>query len=282
MEDFKWNWPKEPQPITDDFKWNWAEAAVPQYKSTGPGVGSLLMAMNPETRELGINMMNQALAQDRANRAELDKQGQEAVNFVNDLDKVAYERELNKQRIIDQQKGRALQELGHQNAATQGLINAYANGNPYLIATAEKTAKANGLSDEFIEGVKNQYASDTADAKTKQDNFIALMLRPEFNSKFTTKKEKDAAIDILTEAINNGEIDAAKGYAEIENIRKGRTIGSEISESNIKAKAAAKTAEQIAQEKLAAKEAWINEWLKQNPGKTKYLAEQRWAQTHKE
>ena len=71
----EWNFSKSP--VNDsDFRWNWAKANVdPSYKPQGPGIGSLLMSLNPNTQQQGLQQINADMARDAAARDAVLKQG---------------------------------------------------------------------------------------------------------------------------------------------------------------------------------------------------------------
>ena len=57
--EYRWKkYEKEAPELTDDFKWNFlSEIKQPQHEISGPSVGSLLYALNPQTSELGLKQM---------------------------------------------------------------------------------------------------------------------------------------------------------------------------------------------------------------------------------
>lgn len=155
MDDFQWNWGAGPVK-DDEFRWNWAKANVdPSYKPQGPGIGSLLRAIHPDTQADAIQQMNNNLATDRANIETIAKQGARENDFVNKLydDQAAAERTANA-------------EQGHKNAAMDMAMKALATNDPGQIAAARYN-------------LENQYGKEYADK---------VMTIAEQNKKLTDKQ----------------------------------------------------------------------------------------------
>lgn len=155
MDDFQWNWGAGPVK-DDEFRWNWAKANVdPSYKIQGPGIGSLLRAIHPDTQADAIQQMNNNLAADRANIETIAKQGARENDFVNKL----YEEQAEAERTANAAQG-------HKNAAMDLAMKALTSNDPGQIAAARYN-------------LEQQYGKEYADQ---------IMATAEQNKKLTDKQ----------------------------------------------------------------------------------------------
>ena len=158
----EWNFQKSP--VNDsDFRWNWAKANVdPSYKPQGPGIGSLLMSLNPNTQQQGLQQINDDMARDTAARDAVLKQGAAENKIINEL----YNQDMDMKKLLDSQEKSRNAEQGHKNAAMDLAMRALATNDPGQIAAARFN-------------LENQYGKEYADQ---------IMATAEQNKKLTDKQ----------------------------------------------------------------------------------------------
>ena len=151
--------------LTDDFKWRWAmENLKPHLEITGPSVGSLLYAMNPQTSELGLKQMTNELNQQMELNERFDKRGQEAVKFMENRvkEKIAAD-EFAKKLELEREKIKNV-DAGHFNSLMSNLTQAYATNSPSLPVIIDQVKRTIPNAETFIaEAQKN---AETAKAQT--------------------------------------------------------------------------------------------------------------------
>lgn len=151
--EYRWKKPDKKAPeLTDDFKWNFlSELKKPQLEISGPSVGSLLYALNPQTSELGLKQMDSELNQQLQANEMFDKRGEEALKFMEN--RVQEDIEKKKLQNVDAGHANSLidnyikaVQLGDDSAkaiAQDRLIRAFGSQANDILAKAEEQAKLN-------------------------------------------------------------------------------------------------------------------------------------------
>lgn len=126
--EYRWKkYEKEAPELTDDFKWNFlSEIKQPQHEISGPSVGSLLYALNPQTSELGLKQMESELNQELKANEMFDKRGEDALKFM----------ENRVQEDIDKKKLQNV-EAGHFNSLMSNYSQALQDDDGRQIAVLE-------------------------------------------------------------------------------------------------------------------------------------------------
>ena len=156
MDDFQWNWGAGPVK-DDEFRWNWAKANVdPSYKIQGPGIGSLLRAIHPDTQADAIQQMNNNLAADRANIETIAKQGALENDIVN--------------KLYDEQADSIAKQNSSQHALNSVLTNyvaALKDGNAEAIPILEdQIRKLTPDADKYL--AEGKQAAEAGKAQTRE------------------------------------------------------------------------------------------------------------------
>lgn len=269
MDDFQWNWGAGPVK-DDEFRWNWAKANVdPSYKIQGPGIGSLLRAIHPDTQADAIQQMNNNLATDRANIETIAKQGAAENDFVNKL----YDEQAAAERTAN-----ALE--GHRSSWMQNYSDAVAKGDKARIKLLEQQATelfGNNALDIIKEG---QMVADKA--KEQNYNYDKIMESlPSTDRKFDNPEQRTDAIALVNEAEKNGDItreQATKARSKINSIPDWTTINTNMS---IQAHSQNRVNKSVENKNLKDKETWIKEYKAKYPGKSDAYYEERYKKAHK-
>ena len=184
--------------ITDDnFKWRFAmENLRPKVDIEGPGVGSLLYAMNPATSELGLKQMDSELNQQLAANENFDKRGDRALKFMEDR----VQEDINKKRMgsID---------AGHANSLLENYTKAIQSGDSIAIAIAEDRIRQTfPNADNIMKQAKEQVAL----GKVQDDAYFefASMIPDKWNN----GAERKAYIGKLQKAIDEGLLTRKNGF----------------------------------------------------------------------
>lgn len=184
--------------ITDDnFKWRFAmENMRPKLDIQGPGVGSLLYAMNPATSELGLKQMDSELNQQLAANENFDKRGDRALKFMED-------------RVQEDIKRKQMTNVdaGHANSLLANYSQALQSGDARVIAMAEDQIRRTfPNADNIMKQAKEQVAL----GKVQDDAYL------EFGSmlpdKWNNNTERKAYIGKVQKAINDGLITRKNGF----------------------------------------------------------------------
>ena len=184
--------------ITDDnFKWRFAmENLRPKIDIEGPGVGSLLYAMNPATSELGLKQMDSELNQQLAANENFDKRGDRALKFMEDR----VQEDINKKRMgsID---------AGHANSLLENYTKAIQSGDSTAIAIAEDRIRQTfPNADNIMKQAKEQVAL----GKVQDDAYLELgSMIPD---KWNDKTERKSYIGKVQKAIDEGLITRKNGF----------------------------------------------------------------------
>jgi hypothetical protein len=184
--------------ITDDnFKWRFAmENMRPKLDIQGPGVGSLLYAMNPATSELGLKQMDSELNQQLAANENFDKRGDRALKFM----------EERVQEDIARKKMGSV-DAGHANSLLSNYTQALQSGDATAIAIAEDRIRQTFPN---ADAIMNQSKEQAALGKVQDDAYLELgsMLPDKWNN----GSERKAYIDKVQNAIDNGLVTRKNGF----------------------------------------------------------------------
>lgn len=184
--------------ITDDnFKWRFAmENLRPKVDIEGPGVGSLLYAMNPATSELGLKQMDSELNQQLAANENFDKRGDRALKFMEDR----VQEDINKKRM-------GSVDAGHANSLLANYTQAIQSGDATAIAIAEDRIRQTfPNADNIMKQAKEQVAL----GKVQDDAYLELgsMLPDKWNN----NTERKNYIGKVQKAIDDGLITRKNGF----------------------------------------------------------------------
>lgn len=184
--------------ITDDnFKWRFAmENMRPKLDIQGPGVGSLLYAMNPATSELGLKQMDSELNQQLAANENFDKSGDRALKFMED-------------RVQEDIKRKQMTNVdaGHANSLLANYSQALQSGDARVIAMAEDQIRRTfPNADNIMKQAKEQVAL----GKVQDDAYLELgsMLPDKWNN----NTERKTYIGKVQKAIDDGLITRKNGF----------------------------------------------------------------------
>lgn len=211
--DFRWKSEDLVAPeLNNDFKWRFAsEMLKPKLQIEGPGVGSLLYAMNPATSELGLKQMDSELNQQLAANENFDKRGDEALKFMEKrvaediADKqFADKMDLEKLKIQNVDAGHANSlidnyikaiQLGDDSAkaiAQDRLIRAFGSQANDILAKAEKQAKLNRGKELHAGGLYSLIPSKWNN--TKEREAFKTQVNENFDAGKITQADKDKLI----------------------------------------------------------------------------------------
>ena len=184
--------------ITDDnFKWRFAmENMRPKLDIQGPGVGSLLYAMNPATSELGLKQMDSELNQQLAANENFDKRGDRALKFMEDR----VQEDINRKQMTNV-------DAGHANSLLANYSKALQDGDGRIIAIAEDQIRRTfPNADNIMKQAKEQVAL----GKVQDDAYLELasMLPDKWNN----NTERKAYISKVQKAIDEGLITRKNGF----------------------------------------------------------------------
>lgn len=214
--EYRWKkYEKEAPKMDEDFKWNFlSEIKQPQYEISGPSVGSLLYALNPQTSELGLKQMESELNQELKANEMFDKRGENALAFM----------EKRVQEDIEKKKLQNV-DAGHANSLIDNYIKAVQLGDDSAKAIAQdRLIRAFGSQANEILAKAEEQANANAEQKSK-----VLMLRRELpgQAKFNNPDERKAFINKV-EASNINEDDKSKLIAEARQTEDWETINKNI------------------------------------------------------
>lgn len=184
--------------ITDEnFKWRFAmENMRPKLDIQGPGVGSLLYAMNPATSELGLKQMDSELNQQLAANENFDKRGDRALKFMEDR----VQEDITRKQMNNV-------DAGHANSLLANYTQAIQSGDATAIAIAEDRIRQTfPNADNIIKQAKEQVAL----GKVQDDAYLELgsMLPDKWNN----GAERKAYIGKIQKAIDEGLITRKNGF----------------------------------------------------------------------
>lgn len=184
--------------ITDDnFKWRFAmENMRPKLDIQGPGVGSLLYAMNPATSELGLKQMDSELNQQLAANENFDKRGDRALKFMEDR----VQEDINRKQMTNV-------DAGHANSLLANYSQALQSGDARVIAMAEDQIRRTFPN---ADNIMNQAKEQVALGKVQDDAYLELgsMLPDKWNN----NTERKSYIGKVQKAIDDGLITRKNGF----------------------------------------------------------------------
>lgn len=191
--EYRWKKPDKKAPeLTDDFKWNFlAELKKPQLEISGPSVGSLLYALNPQTSELGLKQMDSELNQQLAANENFDKRGDMAMKFMEqrvaeDIDNKQFADKM----ALEQQKIQNV-DAGHANSLIDNYIKAVQLGDDSAKAIAQdRLIRAFGTQANDILAKAEKQAKLNRGKELNAGSLESLI-----PSKWTNKNERDAFIN---------------------------------------------------------------------------------------
>lgn len=209
--DFKWKTDELIAPeLNNDFKWRFgAEMLKPKLQIEGPGVGSLLYAMNPATSELGLKQMDSELNQQLAANENFDKRGDAAMKFMEQ--RVAEDiagKQFAEKMALEQQKIQNV-DAGHVNSLLSNYTQAIQSGDATAIAIAEdRIRKTLPNADAILEDAKNKVAG----GKVQEENFWRWKSNLPGQANWKDDKQRKQYVNGVENAMKNGEINMKQGY----------------------------------------------------------------------
>lgn len=278
--DFKWKTDELIAPeLNSDFKWRFgAEMLKPKLQIEGPGVGSLLYAMNPATSELGLKQMDSELNQQLAANENFDKRGDAAMKFMEQrvAEDIA-DKQFKEKIALEQQKIQNV-DAGHVNSLLSNYTQAIQSGDATAIAIAEdRIRKTLPNADAIIEDAKNKVVG----GKIQEENFWRLKSNLPGQANWQNKEQRNKFIGNVENAMKNGDINMKQGYELIGEAN--RTSDWQTIRNNaVKQAHATNTAtKSVTQTNASEKQAAYEEWKKKNPNRSDAVFEKRWEQSHK-
>ena len=195
----EWNFSKSP--VNDsDFRWNWAKANVdPSYKPQGPGIGSLLMSLNPNTQQQGLQQINTDMARDAAARDALLKQGAAENKIIDEL----YNQDMDMKRLAETMKGRV-------NADNRNILDAEKQ---YTAAPDEGSRQfwANRIKLLDPQNAESRIANlEGMRVETQKQNKLGKETLAKFSGRFNTPGEQADAIKEVTKLYEEGDENGVK------------------------------------------------------------------------
>lgn len=278
--DFKWKTDELIAPeLNNDFKWRFgAEMLKPKLQIEGPGVGSLLYAMNPATSELGLKQMDSELNQQLAANENFDKRGDAAMKFMEQrvAEDIA-DKQFADKMALEQQKIQNV-DAGHVNSLLSNYTQAIQSGDATAIAIAEdRIRKTLPNADAIIDDAKNKIVG----GKIQEENFWRWKSNLPGQANWKNDKQRKQYITGVQDAMKNGDINMKQGYELIGEAN--RTSDWQTIRSNaVKQAHATNTAtKSVTQTNASEKQAAYEEWKKKNPNRSDAVFEKRWEQSHK-
>ena len=206
---------------SESFKWNFMRDMVkPQMDIQGPGVGSLLYALNPETSELGLKQMDNELNLQLKANEDFDKRGQNALKFMED-------------RVQEDIKRKQLNNVdaGHFNSLMKTMVEAL---------NSKDKATIDVIKDQIRRTVPNAekfiaQAEKTSKLNDMQKSNYNKLYSEVIRGIYENPDAKEGAVKIVEENILNGNINSDDGYKLIAEIRKSNDISTQAQIANINA-----------------------------------------------
>lgn len=260
--EYRWKKPDKKAPeLTDDFKWNFlAELKKPQLEISGPSVGSLLYALNPQTSELGLKQMDSELNQQLQANEMFDKRGEDALKFMEN--RVQEDIAKKKMQNVD---------AGHANSLIDNYIKAVQLGDDSAKAIAQ---------DRLIKAFGTQ-ANDILDKAEEQaklnrgQELNAGSLESLIPSKWSNKNEREAFIKQVNADFDVGKItqaDKNKLIGKANQTEDWDTLAKNTYRvANINANAQNKANRGVKHTNATDKETWIKEYMEKT-GKNRVYA----------
>lgn len=204
----EWNFSKSP--VNDsDFRWNWAKANVdPSYKPQGPGIGSLLMSLNPNTQQQGLQQINDDMSRDTAARDAVLKQGAAENKIIDEL----YNQDMDMKKLAETMQGRV-------NADNRNILDAEKQ---YAAAPDEGTRQfwASRIKLLDPQNAESRIANlEGMRVETQKQNKLGKETLAKFSGRFNTPGEQADAIKEVTKLYEDGDENGVKltldDYAKI-------------------------------------------------------------------
>lgn len=253
--EYRWKKPDKKAPeLTDDFKWNFlAELKKPQLEITGPSVGSLLYALNPQTSELGLKQMDSELNQQLQANEMFDKRGEDALKFMEN--RVQEDIAKKKMQNVD---------AGHANSLIDNYIKAVQLGDDSAKAIAQdRLIKAFGTQANDILAKAEEQAKLNRGQELNAGSLESLI-----PSKWTNKNERDAFIKQVNADFDVGKItqaDKNKLIGKANQTEDWDTLAKNTYRvANINANAQNKANRGVKKTNATDKETWIKNYMEQN------------------
>lgn len=260
--EYRWKKPDKKAPeLTDDFKWNFlAELKKPQLEISGPSVGSLLYALNPQTSELGLKQMESELNQELKANEMFDKRGEEALDFM----------EKRVQEDIAKKKMQNV-DAGHANSLIDNYIKAIQLGDDSAKAIAQdRLIKAFGTQANDILAKAEEQAKLNRGQELNAGSLESLI-----PSKWTNKNERDTFIKQVNADFDAGKItqaDKNKLIGKANQTEDWDTLAKNTYRvANINANAQNKANRGVKKTNATDKETWIKNYMEQT-GKNRVYA----------
>ena len=195
----EWNFQKSP--VNDsDFRWNWAKANVdPSYKPQGPGIGSLLMSLNPNTQQQGLQQINDDMARDTAARDALLKQGTAENKIIDEL----YNQDMDMKKLAETMQGRVNADNRNILDAEKQYTAAPDEGSRQFWANRIKLLDPQNAESRIqnLEGMR---------VETQKQNKLGKETLAKYSGRFKNKNDQDAAIDEVTKLYEEGDDNGVK------------------------------------------------------------------------
>jgi len=262
--EYRWKKSDKKAPeLTDDFKWNFlAELKKPQLEISGPSVGSLLYALNPQTSELGLKQMDSELNQQLQANEMFDKRGEDALKFMEN--RVQEDIAKKKMQNVD---------AGHANSLIDNYIKAVQLGDDSAKAIAQdRLIRAFGSQANDIIAKAEEQANANAAQKSK---VLELESKLPGQAKFNTPEEREAFKDEVKAAkaarLINAD-DMNKLLAKATQTEDWDTLAKNTRRiANINANAQNKANRGVKKTNATDKETWIKNYMEQT-GKNRVYA----------
>lgn len=260
--EYRWKkYEKKAPELTDDFKWNFlSELKQPQLEISGPSVGSLLYALNPQTSELGLKQMESELNQELKANEMFDKRGEDALKFMEN-------------RVQEDIAKKKLQNVdaGHANSLIDNYIKAVQLGDDSAKAIAQdRLIRAFGTQANDILSKAEEQAKLNRGQELNAGSLESLI-----PSKWSNKNEREAFIKQVNADFDVGKItqaDKNKLIGKANQTEDWDTLANNAYRvANINANAQNKANRGVKHTNITDKETWIKNYMKRT-GKNRVYA----------
>lgn len=237
--------------ITDDnFKWRFAmENMRPKLDIQGPGVGSLLYAMNPATSELGLKQMDSELNQQLAANENFDKRGDRALKFMEDR----VQEDITRKQMNNV-------DAGHANSLLANYTQAIQSGDATAIAIAEDRIRQTFPN---ADSIMNQAKEQAALGKIQDDAYLefASMIPDKWNN----NTERKNYIGKLQKAIDEGLLTRKNGFELIGKANQTSDWGTINKNTHKQAQIGASAGRSVENKNFDIKNKAFSSWKANNP-----------------
>lgn len=237
--------------ITDDnFKWRFAmENMRPKLDIQGPGVGSLLYAMNPATSELGLKQMDSELNQQLAANENFDKRGDRALKFM----------EERVQEDIARKKMGSV-DAGHANSLLSNYSQALQSGDARVIAMAEDQIRRTFPN---ADAIMNQTKEQVALGRVQDDRYFEQASK--IFDHWDNPEQRKAYISEVQDDINNGLMTRKQGFELIGKANQTPDWSTINKNTTKQAHANANAGRSVENKNIDIKNKAFNNWKANNP-----------------